>query len=433
MSSLTTMSRLLLRSPLLWGTGVAFCFFSLVQRGVIRDEYVVRYLAGHWVEYIEVGLFCIGLSSLAMKLLSTIRQKKSLADCSLPVAPSGGEHPSEADRLQRQVLGPLTGESASLPKRLRDGLDFVVRTGKADDLEDHLKYLADVDGARAHASYGLVRFIVWAIPIMGFLGTVIGITVAIANLSPTELENISGVVAGLGTAFDTTATALGLSMVLMFTQFVIERIEQGLLDQVDEQAWDSLAGRFQTDGIADGSALAVARLGDAVGKSSARLIEAQTQSWQELQGVASNSLESMFGGLGERLQETLSGSLDETLGSWKESLVEAHRVLANERDGRWENAGQTMADAAIAFEKQQVAVATQSAALEKVVAMLREIVSMEQKLESNLNAVTASGRFEEAIISLSAATQLLAARSPVLAGSQQALLAEDDSPIEKVA
>ena len=433
MSSLTTMSRLLLRSPLLWGTGVAFCFFSLVQRGVIRDEYVVRYLAGHWVEYIEVGLFCIGLSSLAMKLLSTIRQKKSLVDCSLPVAPSGGEHPSEADRLQRQVLGPLTGERAYLPKRLRDGLDFVIRTGKADDLEDHLKYLADVDGARAHASYGLVRFIVWAIPIMGFLGTVIGITVAIANLSPTELENISGVVAGLGTAFDTTATALGLSMVLMFTQFVIERIEQGLLDQVDEQAWDSLAGRFQTDGIADGSALAVARLGDAVGKSSARLIEAQTQSWQELQGVASNSLESMFGGLGERLQETLSGSLDETLGSWKESLVEAHRVLANERDGRWETAGQTMADAAIAFEKQQVAVATQSAALEKVVAMLREIVSMEQKLESNLNAVTASGRFEEAIISLSAATQLLAARSPVLAGSQQALLAEDNSPVEKVA
>ncbi len=427
------MSRLLLRSPLLWGTGVAFCFFSLVQRGVIRDEYVVRYLAGHWVEYIEVGLFCIGLSSLAMKLLSTIRQKKSLADCSLPAAPSGGQHPSEADGLQRQVLGPLTGERAYLPKRLRDGLDFVIRTGKADDLEDHLKYLADVDGARAHASYGLVRFIVWAIPIMGFLGTVIGITVAIANLSPTELENISGVVAGLGTAFDTTATALGLSMVLMFTQFVIERIEQGLLDQVDEQAWDSLAGRFQTDGIADGSALAVARLGDAVGKSSARLIEAQTQSWQELQGVASNSLESMFGGLGERLQETLSGSLDETLGSWKESLVEAHRVLANERDGRWESAGQTMADAAIAFEKQQVAVATQSAALEKVVAMLREIVSMEQKLESNLNAVTASGRFEEAIISLSAATQLLAARSPVLAGSQQALLAEDDSPIEKVA
>ena len=86
----------------------------------------------------------------------------------------------------------------------------MARTGSADWLEDHLKYLSDVDAASAARSYGLVRFIVWAIPIMGFLGTVIGITVAIANLSPTQLENISGVVAGLGTAFDTTATALGL-------------------------------------------------------------------------------------------------------------------------------------------------------------------------------------------------------------------------------
>ena len=433
MAILTKMSKLLLRSPLLWGTGLAFCFFSLIQRGVIRDEYVVRYLAGHWVEYIEVGLFCVGLSSLAMKLLSTLRQKKSLADCSLPVAPSGGQHPSEAQGLQRDLLENVRGEQGYLPRRLRDGLDFVTRTEKADDLEDHLKYLADVDGARAHASYGLVRFIIWAIPIMGFLGTVIGITVAIATLSPTELENISGVVAGLGTAFDTTATALALSMVLMFSQFVVERMEQSFLDQVDEQAWDSLAGRFQTDGIADGSALAVARLGDAVGRSSAQLLEAQTQSWHELQNVALKSLESVFDGLGDQLRDTLSDSLGDTLNTWRESLVEAHRELASERDGRWERAGQTMADAAVAFDKQQAAVSDQAVALEKVITMLHEIVAMEQKLESNLNAVTASGRFEEAIISLSAATQLLAARSPAVSGGKPGVLAENSSPVEKVA
>ena len=427
------MSKLLLRSPLLWGTGLAFCFFSLIQRGVIRDEYVVRYLAGHWVEYIEVGLFCVGLSSLAMKLLSTLRQKKSLADCSLPVAPSGGQHPSEAQGLQRDLLENVRGEQGYLPRRLRDGLDFVTRTEKADDLEDHLKYLADVDGARAHASYGLVRFIIWAIPIMGFLGTVIGITVAIATLSPTELENISGVVAGLGTAFDTTATALALSMVLMFSQFVVERMEQSFLDQVDEQAWDSLAGRFQTDGIADGSALAVARLGDAVGRSSAQLLEAQTQSWHELQNVALKSLENVFDGLGDQLRDTLSDSLGDTLNTWRESLVEAHRELASERDGRWERAGQTMADAAVAFDKQQAAVSDQAVALEKVITMLHEIVAMEQKLESNLNAVTASGRFEEAIISLSAATQLLAARSPAVSGGKPGVMADNSSPIEKVA
>lgn len=432
MPSLSALSSLLLRSPLLWGAGLAFFFFSLIHSDVITDENVVRYLAGHWVEYLEVGLFCVGLSSLAMKTFDLIAQRRMLGISLVPPTPAGGQHPSEAAILQRQVADEVGHEpSAYLPRRLREALDLVVRTGSADDLEDHLKYLADLDAARAHASYGLVRFVVWAIPIMGFLGTVIGITVAIANLSPTQLENISGVVAGLGTAFDTTATALALSMLLMFLQFVIERGEQSLLDRVDQDAWETLAGRFQTDGISDGSALAMARLGDAVGRSSAQLIDAQAHSWKELEQTAAGSLERVFNGLGDRLRETLAASLDETLATWRESLVDAHRQLAAERDDRWERATAALGEAVTTLEQHQNKVVGQTATLEKVVGMLDEIAALEQSLENNLAAITASGRFEEAVISLSAATQLLAARTRDVAGPQRELPV--DAPVGKVA
>ena len=412
MSSLTSLSRLLFRSPLLWGAGLACCFFGMIHGGVITNEYVVRYLAGHWVEYLEVGLFCVGLSGLGLKVLSLMTQRRELALSLLPPAPAGGQHPSEAAQLVRQLQDDADEEPGGyLSQRLADALDLVMRTGEADELENHLKYLADVAAARAHASYGLVRFVVWAIPIMGFLGTVIGITVAIANLSPTQLENISGVVAGLGTAFDTTATALALSMLLMFVQFLVERSEYAVLEQVDDRAWDMLAGRFQTDGVADGSVLAVARLGDAVGRSSAQLLEAQANSWKELERVAAGSLEGVFAGLADRLRETLAESLDQTLATWRESLVAAHRELAGERDGRWEQAAQTMDAAVVALESHQEKLVGQTATLERVVSMLDEIASLEQSLENNLAAVTATGRFEEAVISLSAATQLLAARA----------------------
>jgi hypothetical protein len=111
---------------------------------------------------------------------------------------------AEADTLAESLAASQDrAESAGRPvgyleRRLREALDLVVRTGEADSLEDHLKYLSDLDAARAAQSYGLVRFVIWAVPIMGFLGTVIGITEAIAQLSPTQLDNISGVVAGLG-------------------------------------------------------------------------------------------------------------------------------------------------------------------------------------------------------------------------------------------
>ena len=49
MSSLNAFSAVLLRSPLLWGGALAFCFFGLIHGGVISDPNVVRYLAGHWV------------------------------------------------------------------------------------------------------------------------------------------------------------------------------------------------------------------------------------------------------------------------------------------------------------------------------------------------------------------------------------------------
>jgi len=264
-SKINVLSALLLRSPLVWGGALAFCFFALIHGGVITDANVIRYLAGHWVEYVETAMFCVGLAALVIKWIDVERQRRCVDDELLAPVPEGGQEPAEAAALVASL--PVEGDATSgsyLVTRLREGLDLVVRTGSAEGLQDHLKYLSDLDAARAAQSYGLVRFVIWAVPIMGFLGTVIGITEAIAQLSPTQLENISGVVAGLGVAFDTTATALALSMVLMFMQFVIDRREQSLLGDVDGVAWVALAGRFQSLEGGDGTALAVARREDFV-------------------------------------------------------------------------------------------------------------------------------------------------------------------------
>jgi biopolymer transport protein ExbB/TolQ len=277
-SQFNSWSNGLLRSPLLWGAALACCFFGLVHGGVITNPIVVRYLAGHWVEYVEVALFCVGLAALAMKTREIFAQQRQPDEDFLGPIPEDGQPPEEAAAL----AATLPGASGYLPRRLAEALDYVRRTGTANELDDHLKYLSDLDTTRAQQSYGLVRFIVWAIPIMGFLGTVIGITVAIANLSPTEMENIGSVVAGLGTAFDTTATALTLAMVLMFLQFTVDRAEQRLLARVDDAAWRSLTGRFHCFGD-EGTAVARAPLGDTHGRGTARVLDAHVQARRGLE------------------------------------------------------------------------------------------------------------------------------------------------------
>ena len=407
MSNLNSLSAALLRSPLLWGGAIAFAFFALIHGGVITDANVIRYLAGHWVEYAEVTLFCIGLAALAIHGANIVGQMRRVGTSLLGPVPTGGEDPAAAVDL----VAALPADEAHLPRRLREALDLVVRTGSADGLEDHLKYLSDIDAARASQGYGLVRFIVWAIPILGFLGTVIGITVAIACLSPTQLENISGVVAGLGTAFDTTATALGLSMVLMFLQFVVDRYEQLLLGRVDEAAWTALAGRFQSVGEGESTALAVARLGDVMAEGAGRLIESQEEAWRALERTASQGIQQLVVQGGEAFSRTLATTLDRSLATWAASLASANDQAAAQREDRWTTAAESLATAIHGLERHQGVLGRQAELLAGVVEATRDIATLERTLESNLSLLSATGRFEETLTTLAAAVHLLSART----------------------
>lgn len=377
MSRLNTFATSLFRSPLVWGIAIACGFFKLIHDGFIADPLIVRYLAGNWIEYVEVGMFFIGMAALAGKWFDVAWQRRSVNDEHVDPIPDGGQDATQAGTLLASLPDEdQKGGTAFLVRRLREAIDFVARTGSADGLEDHLKYLSDVDAARAARSYGLVRFIVWAIPIMGFLGTVIGITVAIASLSPTQLENISGVVAGLGTAFDTTATALGLSMVLMFVQFLVDRSEQSLLADVDVVAWETLAGRFQV----------------ATGAGNASLV-----------GVIDHA--------GATLRVSLEKSIHSVLAAWTESLTAAQAGLVAEHEERWAAAADSLASAMRTMEAQQTKIAGQTELLAAVVNATRDLTTLEKSLNDNLATLAASGRFEEVLATLAASTQLLAARA----------------------
>src|SRR5487761_1413582 len=272
-----------LRSSLVWGLLLSVGFYAPIETGHWKDEFVLRYFAGHWVEYLETAMFFVGFAGLILKALDVGRQSAALSQTMLP--PRGGEpqSPADAQRLLSHLAQLPEGQHDDyLPRRLREAMQSVLFAGSADKLGDELKYLSESDAARSHASYGLLRIIIWAIPILGFLGTVIGITMAIASLNPQALEDsLPTVTGGLGVAFDTTALALGLSMVLMFVQFFVDRIEGRLLAAVDGRAADELGGRFEQMGTGDDPQIAaMRRIADMVLKATERLVVRQAEVWQ---------------------------------------------------------------------------------------------------------------------------------------------------------
>ena len=79
-----------------------------------------------------------------------------------------------------------------------------------------VKSVCETEGDRLDSELSMIRYIAWAIPSIGFIGTVRGIGEALAQAHKAVEGDITGVTMSLGVAFNSTLVALLLSIVLMF-------------------------------------------------------------------------------------------------------------------------------------------------------------------------------------------------------------------------
>jgi hypothetical protein len=417
-------STMLLRSPLLWGSLLAVGFFAPIETGTITNPEVLRYFAGHWVNYVETVAFFVALAALAIKALAVAGQLASVDEPALTPAPAGGQTLDDCPMLLDDVtvFARRHGEGY-LSRRLRDALTFVSRKGSADTLEQEIKHLSENDLADASQSYGFIRIIIWAIPILGFLGTVIGITIAIANLNPQQLEqSLPDVTAGLGVAFDTTALALGLSMVLMFFQFVVDKYENRLLVTVDRRTSEVLVGRFQTQlAPQDPLMLAVRRMTDAILPATERLVARQAEIWQASMEAANGRWVETSLKAGRQLEAALAAALAKSLPQHAAELAAAEKEIAEQNRRHWSQLQQALENAATSMSQQQTELSRQGEVLLKVVEATDQVGRLEQALNRNLQALSGAKNFEETVVSLAAAIQLLAARLGQIPGESRTI------------
>ncbi len=118
-----------------------------------------------------------------------------------------------------------------LLNRIERALSNLQNIGQISDVSTILRNQAEYDEGQIASSYGLVHSFLWAIPVLGFIGTVIGLRAAIGALGITLRaggdisairEGLQAVTAGLATKFETTLVALvcavGVQLLLSFLQ-----------------------------------------------------------------------------------------------------------------------------------------------------------------------------------------------------------------------
>ncbi len=245
-------------------------FYALGPFLLLRDTYLYHLFCGHgWVPYALVFLFCCALGTLLLKVPLIQRELRAF---DLNLLPEEAEGFIEAS-TSRQILSRISRltpnqKSLLLVARVRQGLLRLNQLGTAEKLDDLLRYRAETDANATESSYALPRFIVWAIPVLGFVGTVLGISngvqsfsTLIQNASDLEglRESLKGVTYGLGQAFETTMIALCMSLFLMLLMSMLQRREDLLLTAVDEYCMEHLLqkAKFSAADSGKGGDLAV--------------------------------------------------------------------------------------------------------------------------------------------------------------------------------
>jgi hypothetical protein len=421
-------ARAIVWSPVIWG-GLATLVFYVPLEISRKSEllaqtkghaFLIRYFCGHWVEYITMTMFCIGVAALVLKVLNLVGQKWILNEPMLDQIPPGGQDVAHCEHLLARLAKlPYSWQDSYLVRRLREALEFVYRKNSAAGLDEEIRYLSDLDAGRMQSSYALLWFIIWAVPIMGFLGTIIGITGAVGNLSPKALEDsLSGVTSGLGVAFDTTALSLSLSIVLMFVKYFVERFENQLLGLVDERTNAELVGRFVDGEVsADPDVNIVRRIAENVLGALDQVVVRQTELWQQSLRAMHEHWSQQTQSSAKVIETSLAAAMNQSVQQHAQALASAERTIAAESREHWQGVQQALLQNADAVANQQREMSRQTELLTQVVGAADQVARLESELNRNLSALAGARHFEETVVSLSAAISLLSTRlSPADAG-----------------
>lgn len=403
----------------LLGVPLAALILGLFHYGPFRHTYVFRYVE-YPVQWVEVVFFTCGVGALIVKFLQA-RQEQ--AACYLDILPRWDGKPVAPDKatdllasVERQ---PGRIQGTYLGRRYRDVLDFLRQRRDARELDDHLRALSDTDAMAQENSFGLVRFITWAIPILGFLGTVIGITGAIGGVTPDVLEeSLSMVTDGLSEAFDSTALALGLTMLLMFLTFLVERQEQALLQTVDQLVERQLGHRFQRENIDSAPFLAIVQQStQALSASVEGLVTKQAEVWAAALGEPERRVAAVWQQAQQQMTAALGQALDQTIESYAQRLAALEQQSVQQTSHLLNQLALVAAAVRDTGREQQAmlervaeGVSTQAAVLGRLQEDAANVVHLQAVLHQNLAALANASAFEDAVHTLTAAVHLLTAK-----------------------
>lgn len=170
------------------------------------------------------------LAIMGYKGVRNVREREILERKLLDIPEGTTVLPEDAREHSRGLEALAEQEQDYLmPRTLLSALQRFATTGSIQAVSDTIKENCEVESDRLDSEMSMVRYIAWAIPSIGFIGTVRGIGDALGQAYKAVEGDISGVTASLGVAFNSTFVALVLSIIIMFCLHQLQLSQERLV------------------------------------------------------------------------------------------------------------------------------------------------------------------------------------------------------------
>ncbi|MFK7912579.1 MAG: MotA/TolQ/ExbB proton channel family protein [Pseudomonadales bacterium] len=170
------------------------------------------------------------LAIMGLKGRSALRERSLLQEDIVRVSDGMSVLPEDTREYTRPLQAlPDDVQQYLLPRALMTALQRFSSTRNVQDVSDAVKSVCESESDRLDSELSMVRYIAWAIPSIGFIGTVRGIGEALGQAYRAVEGDIAGVTTSLGVAFNSTFIALVISIVLMFFMHQLQLIQERLV------------------------------------------------------------------------------------------------------------------------------------------------------------------------------------------------------------
>jgi hypothetical protein len=199
----------------------------------------------------QIACYCCFVWSglvLLSRYLELVRQRRAFGLDLLPTDEGARILPEDARPLQRKIAQVTSrGGPYILANMIRLALGKYAVSRSSRDVSDTVRTQTDVDLGRMVATMATVHYLAWAIPALGFLGTVRGLAMSLSmagNQDASIPEFLQQATTHLNVAFDCTLVALALSLVLMFLIHSVQRDEEALVLDCQQYCLEHLVNRL---------------------------------------------------------------------------------------------------------------------------------------------------------------------------------------------